>query len=49
MIIVAGFKSLFDGHQDLYSESIRIHSLHVIGENDEVINHGENIFMHVLI
>lgn len=37
-IIVAGFKSLFDGHKELYSKSVTIPSLHVIGESDEVIN-----------
>lgn len=39
MIIVAGFKSLYDGHTDLYTK-INIPSLHVIGENDEVIHQG---------
>ncbi|XP_075215391.1 esterase OVCA2 isoform X2 [Lycorma delicatula] len=37
VIIVAGFKSLYDGHTDLYTK-INIPSLHVIGENDEVIH-----------
>ncbi|RZF43537.1 hypothetical protein LSTR_LSTR013061 [Laodelphax striatellus] len=38
VIIVAGFKSLYDDHAELYHQKINIPSLHVIGESDEVIS-----------
>ncbi|XP_022194911.2 esterase OVCA2 isoform X3 [Nilaparvata lugens] len=38
VMIVAGFKSLYDGHAELYEQQINIASLHVIGGGDEVIS-----------
>ncbi|XP_039289438.1 esterase OVCA2 isoform X2 [Nilaparvata lugens] len=43
VMIVAGFKSLYDGHAELYEQQINIASLHVIGGGDEVISQGGDI------
>ncbi|XP_039289456.1 esterase GA18864 isoform X4 [Nilaparvata lugens] len=43
VMIVAGFKSLYDGHAELYEQQINIASLHVIGGGDEVISQGYSI------